>query len=526
VAVLATAVALLYLHGLGSPRIYLSVEEALQALQADSLAATGRDLTGQLLPLYPSEPWYTAGRDPWVYTAAALLRVAPFSEAIVRFPSAIAGIVNVFLMFLIARRIVGKESTALLAAGLLALTPAHFFQSRIATSQIAPVPFLLAWLLFLLEFIESRRISYLFASTAMLGAGTYTYLSAVFLTPCCFLATLLVVGRHAGALGAGSDSDRFRKASMGVACAGFAIALLPFLAWHLSHPERIGQLLGYYSGNGYNADLAVAGMSPATRIGIRIDAWWESLNPAAMFLTGDGNLRFSTRRAGHFLLPTFAFFVAGAVALAREDRLVLFRPLLLTGLILAPLPAVLATNSEIKRWLAFVPFAILVAACGIQYLLDIRRGAGRWVVAALVVVSATQFSDYLFDYWTGYRERSYFYYGGDLAGAVRRILATTDGLRCVMIDRRVPVLDYWLLYTRTQGRDRSAQSPRIVDSDTVDITAPLECRRSALLVHEHVVATGALEDSLIARGWTKEPILEPGNHHLLTLFWHSRTEKP
>lgn len=505
-SVLTASIALLYFHGLGSSRIYLSVEEVLQALQAHAVASSGRDLTGRLLPLYPSEPWYPAGRDPiWIYAAAGLLEVAPFSEALIRIPSAAAGVLDVVLLFLVVRRIFRRDDVALAAAGLLALTPAHFFQSRIATSQIAPLPFLLAWLLFLFKYLETRRRWQLFTATAILGAGTYSYLSAVFLTPWCFLATLVVVGRH----------DR---RALGPATAGFALALTPFVAWHAAYPERIGQLLGYYTANGYNTDLAPAGVPLARRVAVRMDTWWEALNPGTMFFSGDGNLRFSTRYAGHLLLPSAVFVMAGVVALGHKTLRDLW-PLLIVGLLLAPLPAALATNAEIKRWLAFIPFAILLAACGMHLLLEWRHRAGRWIVAALLVASAAQFGAFLRDYWTGYRERSFFFYGGDMGGAVRRMLASTDDVRCVQFDKRVPILDYWLLYTRVKGLDEDAQRPIVIDADVADVTPPAGCRRAALLVHEQVSAANGIEARLIARGWRKEPIPEPGNRSHLTLFW-------
>jgi len=49
-------------------------DEVNFALQAQSVAATGRDTNGRLLPLYFSETGFEAGRDPIViYLTAATL---------------------------------------------------------------------------------------------------------------------------------------------------------------------------------------------------------------------------------------------------------------------------------------------------------------------------------------------------------------------------------------------------------------------------------------------------------------------
>lgn len=502
---LLAGTALLYFHGLGSPRIYLSVEEVLQALQTHSIAATGRDLVGRWMPVYPSEPWYEAGRDPlWVYAGAGLLKIAPFSEALVRVPSAAAGVLSVALMFLVARRLFRHEGVALFAAAMLALTPAHFFQSRLATSQIGAVPFVLAWLLFLLKFLESGRRSSLFAATALLAAGTYSYLSAVFLMPLLLAATLLILAWNG------------RAHSWRPAVGGFLVVITPFVVWHIVHPERVSQLLGYYSANGYNADL-VAPAPIVERLGTRLDVWWEALNPAPLFFSGDGNLRFSTGHSGHLLLPMFVFLIVGLAA-APTIGVAGVRRVLIAGLLLAPLPAILATSAEIKRWLAFLPFAILLAAAGVGWLW--QRRVGRIVSVALLALSVLQFSSFLRDYWGDYRERSSFYYGGDMGTAVREILSRTDQPHCVMIDKRVPILDHWLLYTRIKGLGAEAQRPFAVDVNELPISIPPGCRRTGLLVHADVAAASGVDKTLLANGWRAAAIPEPGNKAFLMLFWY------
>jgi 4-amino-4-deoxy-L-arabinose transferase-like glycosyltransferase len=512
-AVLATVV--LYFHGLGSYRSYLSVEEVTHALQAQSIAASGRDLVGRWLPVYPSEPWYEAGRDPlWTYAEAALMRMTSFSEGLIRMPSAAAGVANACLMFLVSRRLFGSEAIAVVAAALLALTPAHFFQSRLATSQIGPVTFVLGALLSLVRYLDARRTRDLFVTGMLLGIGVYSYLSALFLMPLLLLAAWLVV-RDAGSATAPLEPQHGFSASRSL-FGGFLLAMAPFIVWHLAHPERVAQLLGYYTANGYNADLA-SSPPAAARIAARVDVWWEAFSPAVLFLTGDGNLRFSTRHSGHFLLPVGILFVIGLAARQR-DCYRRVRPFLVTGLLVAPLAAVLALDGEIKRWLAFVPFVILVAGAGFAALHASRRRVIRASAVALVVLSVAQFSGFLWDYWTGYRERSAFYYGGDIGGAVREILANAGDVRCVMIERRVPVLDHWLLYTRMKGLDAEAQRPWVGDAESTDLPARPGCHRVGLLIYTDL-ASPTLEQSLVARGWTKSPIPESGDRSLLTLFW-------
>src|SRR5947208_833523 len=106
VIALVVAAACLQCARLGSAPPYLSIEEVGQAHDAVLLATTGRNADGQLLPVYfPDNAIHTV-RDPvWVYWAAALLTFLPFSEALVRAPSACAAVLDVILMFLVVREL-------------------------------------------------------------------------------------------------------------------------------------------------------------------------------------------------------------------------------------------------------------------------------------------------------------------------------------------------------------------------------------------------------------------------------------
>jgi uncharacterized membrane protein len=321
----------LYFAKLNQSPPHMSIEELENARQAVSIATTGRSLSGQLFPLYVGEPGFTAGRDPiWVYADAALLKVFPFSEGLLRVPSVVAGVLDVVLMFVLAHRLFGTRGDAAVAAALLALTPAHFFESRLAAQQVGPVPFLLVWLILVTKFLDTKRPSVLFWASAILGFAIYAYLSLLVMAPIFFVTMLVAVRSHVRAWPA--------------ALAGFGLALVPYAAWTLTHPERVQQLIAYYSANGYNPDLSERNVSLVKMAVNRFDIWWNAFNPERLFFVGDSNYRFSTRQVGYFLAPVAPFLVVGLFALGRlEPRPVAF--LIGVGLALAPIPAILKSNA-------------------------------------------------------------------------------------------------------------------------------------------------------------------------------------
>jgi 4-amino-4-deoxy-L-arabinose transferase-like glycosyltransferase len=151
----AVLIVLLYATRLEYAPIYLHHDEVLNAVNAADIAATGRDASGRFFPLY-----FHVGGNYWAtpivaYTTAVALIVAPLSEVTIRMVSVIVGLIDIVLVFAIARSMFRRSSAAAVAAVLLALTPAHFIHSRVAFDQIYQVVFVLAWLWCLARFFET-----------------------------------------------------------------------------------------------------------------------------------------------------------------------------------------------------------------------------------------------------------------------------------------------------------------------------------------------------------------------------------
>src|SRR5262245_62629563 len=103
----------LYFRALDSLPVVVAVDEARFALHGDSIATRGADLAGNRWPLFfhitdPLNP--ASDSDIWwqpalFYLAAGVFRLVPLSEWSLRLPTTILAIVNVILIFLVARRL-------------------------------------------------------------------------------------------------------------------------------------------------------------------------------------------------------------------------------------------------------------------------------------------------------------------------------------------------------------------------------------------------------------------------------------
>ena len=396
----------LNLVGLDRAPIFVGGDEAHFATHAESLATTGRDLNGRRWPLFilitdplvpnnSSDIWY---QPLLFYLLVPVFKIFPVSEWSLRLPTVLIAMLNVALVYLVGCRLFSRRRSAWIAAFLLALTPAHVIMSRQALDYICPVPFMLGWLYFLLVYRDTRRIRSLAAAGLCLGLGLFSYIAAWALMPM-FLGITLV------SLAVSRASPKSFLALLG----GFGAPLLLFIPWLSLHPEMFRQTLARYGLAGAGpAGPAAAAVHEATTLAEQVTLYWEYFNPSFLFFAGGSNPTQATAQAGVFLLPVAVFLGCGLLRLLhRRSTLDL---VLVAALFAAPLPIVLALarapESSIARALVLLPLVALVAAHGIEWLLEQQSWILRAATAALLLAVPVQFGMFVDNYFTEYQLRA------------------------------------------------------------------------------------------------------------------------
>jgi 4-amino-4-deoxy-L-arabinose transferase-like glycosyltransferase len=463
---LAVAVGVLYGVRLDYSPPYLYYDEIFFGLHAHAIATSGHDLNGNWLPLFfYTLPGYWA--EPIIiYATAAVLTLVPLSETVVRAPSVGVGIINVLLVCAIAKRIFGSNPFALVAAVLLALTPAHFLHSRLAMDYVYPPLFTSAWFLCLLVYLDTGRLSLLFLGTLSLGIGCYSYVGALVMMPLYWLVTGLVLAW---------SRPRAPSAYL-VAAAGFLLPLIPMAIWLAHHP---GVYAGYIERYGiYDAkQLGVAeGVSELfgfERMKRYLSVYYGFFNPSFLLFEGGSNIMNATRRAGVF---PFAFAILLPLGLW---HILTSRPTTAAGRIqalgLATAPAAITLVGEstaIYRGLEVLIFGALIAASGVQYLVS-RGTRGRIVALCLVALVPIQFSSFLANYFTDYRVLSSLWFQGNIRGAMEEIAAGDYDRRVssVWLSQGIPYGDfYWKFYAAKLHRPDLVARTTYFDPSTVDVS--------------------------------------------------------
>jgi Dolichyl-phosphate-mannose-protein mannosyltransferase len=427
---IAAATAILYLPRLGSAPMYLAPDEVFIGLHANALATTGRDYGGRWLPLYieyeylvtdptGQRPIRHGWLPPIIYYAIALaLLVAPLSEAAIRFPTVVVGIVNVVLMYFIGRRLFRSEPLAILCAALLALTPAHFIHSRFAMDYLYPVPFVLAWLLGLLTYLSQNATTAksgraLFLATFALGVGLFSYIAAGIVMPLYLVVTF-------AALAWARQSLR----AYALAALGFLAPAALHVPWTFAHRTAITDILSKYGLDDSNARSiarSVRGLLTFHNIGDQISRLWTFFDPRFLFFDGPMELMFSTRAVGVFLVPIAVLVVFGLRAVFRGSMTV-ERLVLLLGLVVGPLAASLVrTPDAIYRALELLPFVIFLAVEGVRDLWSVRFG--RIAAIGLLAIVPLQFGSFYADYFGDYQKRASLVFSGNIRGALEEAIA-------------------------------------------------------------------------------------------------------
>jgi 4-amino-4-deoxy-L-arabinose transferase-like glycosyltransferase len=467
-SLLMVITAWLYATRLNEAPIYLAHDEIKFALQAEAIAATGRDINGVFMPLFFAEPGFTAGRDPVsIYLTALFLKVLPFGESAIRLPSAVVGVLDVVLMFFLAHRLFTRLSLAVVAAGLLALTPAHFIYSRFGLDVQYPLPFLMAWLWCLLAYLEGGNVRTLFIGTAMLGLGAYSYLAFLVMTPVYVLITGYTVWRHQAAL------RQWSLQPYVMAAIGFALPLVPLLWWHVAHPTRYSDMIGAY--RLYDPQLnplqGAKDLASYFSFGVRSDVYWNYFNPSFLFFSGDSSVVNSTRQVGVFLVPVAVLLPLGVYRILTVRRTP-FTVALLWGFATAPIAAVLLAEVAIRRSLVMLPFAVLIATFGVEALVQAPSRAWRIAGVALLLAIPLQFHRFYSAYLGDYRVRSSGWLGGNIRGGLLEIIerSARTPVPAIYLSNGIPYVDaYWDFYLIKHRRRDLAGRTVYFDPKGVDV---------------------------------------------------------
>lgn len=208
-----------------------------------------------------------------VYLNAAV-RVARASANSGRIVSAIAGAINVALVYVIVHLLTEQMLAAAIAALILLFTPAHAALSIRGTDALLPATLIVGWLYGALRFFKLDSLGTLTFAAAMAGLLAYSHASGPLTSILLWILTLTVAFRR-------------NRERLLVATAIFAAAWLPAVAWFYLHPnvypETFGRWFVFKAHLRNPLDGVRAFFNPNT-LGTRASLYWGFWDPSWLFL--------------------------------------------------------------------------------------------------------------------------------------------------------------------------------------------------------------------------------------------------
>lgn len=406
----------LRLWNLGSTPPGLTPDEASLGYNAYSILKTGRDEFGTKLPIiFKSFGDFKPGL--YVYLDIPFIAVFGLNEFATRLPSAIFGILSIYLIYLIVRKLFSDNKlVAIVAAAVAAFNPYLIYFSRGAWEANVSLALTLAGIYFFLVAIEKKK--YLLPSSALFALTLLTYQGAKLSTAIVVLLLVVIYWKQFW---------QIEKVCLYVGIIGAVLISLPaFMSLFngqtqrlaifsvFSYPRPIQEIQTYSDGyfNLFHSDALNYTRMVMSR-------WFNFYSGQFLVFEGDmANPVHTAPYQGVLLLLDLLFLPIGLFALFKDkfSKRTLF---IFLWLILAPFSAAISRDqtNAVRSLNTAIPL-IIVISFGIYSLMQwLNRRMAKWLVVVLIftfyLLPFTYFIDAYFvhlpahnsNFWRyGYRE--------------------------------------------------------------------------------------------------------------------------
>lgn len=314
-------------YQLGSNPSSLTWDEAAWGYNAYSLGVSGKDEFGRFLPITYLESFGDFKPPMYAYLDVIPVKLLGLNEFSTRFPSAFFGTLTVLLVFFLVRRIFQtskyKDLIAILSTFFLAISPWHILLSRAAfEANIANFLIVLG----ILTFFESinKWKWMLIISAASFALSFYVFNTARIVSPVIVLLLILIFRKKLWEM---------KKITLFAAIIGF-ILFAPIFSFLLGPQASLRfQEVNIFSDPSVvktaNVEVSNDGNSFWSKMihnrrvlyGISYAKhYFDNLSPNFLFITGDGNPKFSIQTVGQMYIFDIAFLVIGALFLLKKKE--------------------------------------------------------------------------------------------------------------------------------------------------------------------------------------------------------------
>jgi len=381
-----TLAAFLRFYSLGQNPPSLTWDEVAWGYNAYSLGIDGRDEFGRFLPLDYLESFGDFKPPMYAYLDIIPVKIFGLNEFAVRFPSALLGTLTVLITYLLVNRIFKKHeeplirtlsttnAVALLSAFFLAISPWHINLSRAAFEANVATFFIVCGIWLFLKSIKEKTWL-LPLSVVSFTVSIYIFNTARIVAPILLLLLILIhikqILRY--------KTQLFISMFFGI------ILILPIIRFLFSPQAGLRfKEVNIFSDIGVinvtNQEIANDSNVMWSRILHNrrfvytteyLKHYFDHFKPKFLFISGDGNPKFSTQDVGSLYLWELPFFITGMLFIFRWKAP--YRWFILLWMLIGIVPAataretphVLRIETALPTFQIFVAYGLFIVMKGI-----------------------------------------------------------------------------------------------------------------------------------------------------------------
>lgn len=361
---------------LGGNPPHLRNDEAALGYNAYSILKTGRDEHGELLPLvFKSFGDWKQGL--YVYLTLPFIASFGLNEFSVRLPSAISGVIAVWLIYKVVLLMFLDKRLAFISSVVVALSPLSIVFSRGAWEVNVSLTLTLAAILFFLKSIKEKE-GYILLSAILFGLTLLASHTAKLSSPIILLVLIIAYYRQ------------FIKIPIKLIILSTILGILISLPVLLTFTEgKITRLttlsiFSYPRSEDYIQEVLREGgegrdsfsyylyhSEALSFLRSILSRWFSLYSGSTLFVKGDTNPQHTPPNIGPFLIMDSIFLLVGLMTLARLGKLSQSIFIWSTLLLLSLPSALTIEKANLERVLTmFIPLFIIIAM-GVKHLLDL-----------------------------------------------------------------------------------------------------------------------------------------------------------
>lgn len=416
----------------------LSWDEAAVGYNAWTIANYAKDEYGKFLP--PFFRSFGDNKHPvHIYITAVSTKLLGLNEFSTRSPAAFFGVLNVLLIYFLAKLLFKKEIVSLAAAFFLAISPYNIHFSRFNHEVNFALFFFLLGLYLFLKGLEKANVSFPLSFLSF-GLCILAYHSSKVVVPPIMLILILT---------------NFRKilALKKLFVSGLIIMLF-FIIIIATNPSLLG--IARVEQNIFSTQrLHQTNLYHQTKnellawLEITYHQYWWHFTPQYLFITGDKNARLSSQ-TGEFYKLDAIFLILGLLYLLRKrskEGMVL-----LTWALVAPLPSALVAEApHAARAMYMMGSWHLISALGLYSIIVFTRNlATKWIIIVITLTALVfSLSSYLSYYYEEYAKRYAIEWQYGMKQIVEYVKLHPEYEQVFMTDARSQPYIFFLYYLKT-----------------------------------------------------------------------------